>query len=108
MMIGWKAKISNLLYTNTSHLSLPQMLPIMLDKVQPRVTHLMNEKLLAPFTPEEFKKAAFSIGDFKAPGPDGLHVVFYKKFWNICGDEITQEVLNAMNSGLIPDGWNDT
>jgi hypothetical protein len=54
------------------------------------------------------KKAAFSIGDFKAPGPDGLHAVFYKRFWNICGDEITREVLQALNAGQIPEGWNDT
>jgi hypothetical protein len=54
--------------------------PAMMDKIMPRVTDLMNEKLLAPFTPEDVKKAAFSIGDFKAPGPDGLHAVFYKKF----------------------------
>jgi hypothetical protein len=33
---------------------------------------------------------------------------FTKKIWGICGDEITQEVLQAMNTGLIPEGWNDT
>jgi hypothetical protein len=82
--------------------------PAMMDKIMPRVTDLMNEKLLAPFTPEDVKKAAFSIGDFKAPGPDGLHAVFYKKFWNICGEDITQEVLLALNSSTIPEGWNDT
>jgi hypothetical protein len=39
----------------------------------------MNEKLLAPFSPEDVKNAAFSIGDLKAPGPDVLHAIFYKK-----------------------------
>jgi hypothetical protein len=68
----------------------------------------MNDRLLIPFTAEDVKKAAFSIGDFKAPGPDGLHAVFYKKFWSVCGDEITHEILNALNSGIIPEGWNDT
>jgi hypothetical protein len=80
----------------------------MLEKVPSRVAQSMNERLLAPFTAEEVKKANFSIGDFKAPGPDGLHAIFYKKFWNICGEEITQEVLQAMNLGVIPEGWNDT
>jgi hypothetical protein len=68
----------------------------------------MNTKLLAPFTADDVKKAVFSIGDFKAPGPYGIHAIFYKKFWDICGAEITTEVLQALNSGVIPVGWNDT
>jgi hypothetical protein len=53
--------------------------PAVLDKIQPRVTEIMNDKLCSPFTTEDVKKAVFSIGDYKAPGPDGLHAVFYKK-----------------------------
>jgi hypothetical protein len=64
-----------------------------LEKVQPRVSHDMNEKLTAPFSAEDVRKAAFSIGDYKAPGHDGLHAVFYKKFWGLCGDDITAEIL---------------
>jgi hypothetical protein len=67
-----------------------------------------NERLLAPFSPEDVKEAAFSIGDLKAPGSDGLHALFYKNFWAICGDDITREVLQALNTGVIPEGWNDT
>jgi hypothetical protein len=80
----------------------------MMDKIQPSVTQAMIEKLLAPFSPEDVKKAIFNIGDFKSPGPDRLNAVFYKKNWNICGEEITQEVLQALNSRSIPEGWNDT
>jgi hypothetical protein len=61
-----------------------------------------------PFSADDVRKAAFSIGDYKAPSPNGLHAVFYKKNRNVCGEEITQEVLKAINSGVIPDGWNDT
>jgi hypothetical protein len=82
--------------------------PAMMDKILPRVTDLMNEKLLASFSPKDVKKAVFSIGDFKAPGPDGLHAVFYNKLWNICGEDITKEVLLALNLSTIPEGWNDT
>lgn len=48
-----------------------------INKVTPRVTPYMNEALLAPYTEEEVKRALFSIGDLKALGPDGLHVIFY-------------------------------
>jgi hypothetical protein len=85
-----------------------QVDPSMMEFFLPKITKQMNEKLLAPFLADDVRKAAFSIGHYKAPGPDGLHAVFYKKIWNVCGDEITQEVLQAVNSGVIPDGWNDT
>jgi hypothetical protein len=75
-----------------------------LEKIAPRITPEMNEKLLAPFSAEDVKKAAFSIGDYKAPGPDGLHAIFYKKFWSICGEDITTEILLAMHTGVIPEG----
>jgi hypothetical protein len=67
--------------------------PLVLEKVQPKVSQVMNEQLLAPFSAEDVKKAIFNIGDLKAPGPDGLHAIFYKRFWSICGDAITSEVL---------------
>ena len=68
----------------------------------------MNDALLAPYTTEDDKKVVQSIGDLKAPGPDGLHAIFFEKipvpFWwrNL------QEVLFAINSGNISEEWNDT
>ena len=54
--------------------------PVALNKIHRKVTQEMNEKLAAPFTAEEVRKAMFSIGDFKAPGPDSLHAIFTKSF----------------------------
>jgi hypothetical protein len=54
------------------------------------------------------KKALFSIGDLKAPGPDGLHAIFFTRFWNMLGDELIDEVLHAVNNETISEGWNDT
>jgi hypothetical protein len=50
----------------------------------------------------------YNIGDLKASGPDGLHAVFYKRFWHIIGEDLTDEVLLAVNSRTIPEGWNNT
>ena len=79
-----------------------------IDKVTPCISDEMNQRLTAPYTREEVKKAMFNIGDLKAPGPDGLHVVFYKRFWHIIGEDLTDEVLLAVNSRVIPEGWNNT
>jgi hypothetical protein len=80
----------------------------LLHKVKPCVTDEMNAGLCAPYTREEVKKALFNIDDLKAPGPDGLHAIFFKRYWSLIGKELTDEVLAAINSGNIPEGWNNT
>lgn len=39
--------------------------------------------LTRPITIEETKSALDSMGDSKAPGPNGFNALFYKKYWNI-------------------------
>ena len=79
-----------------------------IENIKPCVSVEMNEILTATFSREEVRKAMFNIGDLKAPGPDGLHAVFYKRFWHIIGEDLTDEVLLAVNSKVIPEGWNNT
>jgi hypothetical protein len=59
-----------------------------LADVKRRITSDMNSLLTAPFTGEEVKKALFQIGDLKAPGPDGMHAIFYKKNTGTCWEKI--------------------
>ena len=68
----------------------------------------MNKGLLDTFTHDEVRRALFQIGDLKAPGPDGMHAVFCKRFREILGDDLVREVLQAINMATIPEGWNDT
>jgi hypothetical protein len=49
--------------------------------------------LTALFSAEDVRKVVFSIGDLKTSGPDGLHAIFYKKFWHLIGNDITAAVL---------------
>jgi hypothetical protein len=78
-----------------------------LDDVDRKVSVEMNQLLLAPFSKEEVKKALFSIGDLKAPGPDGLHAIFFKRFWHLLEDDLVEEVLGAIQRAEVPVGWND-
>ena len=35
-------------------------------------------------------------------------MVFFKRFWNLLGDDLVAEVLEAVNRCKVPDSWNDT
>jgi hypothetical protein len=80
----------------------------LLSQLDSRVTPEMNELLCKEFKAQEVKDALESIGDLKAPGTDRMPSIFYKKCWDIVGEDVTNEVLNVLNGGPMPKGWNDT
>jgi hypothetical protein len=67
----------------------------------------MNDLLCNEFSEEEVKPALDSIGDLKAPSPDGMPSVFYKRFWENIGDKVVLEVLAVLNGGPMSEGWNE-
>jgi hypothetical protein len=79
----------------------------LIDKVVPHVSNETNNLLMAEFTHNEVKAALDCIGNLKAPGPDGMQSLVYKKYWHLMGDQIVQEVLHVLNGGPIPEGWTD-
>jgi hypothetical protein len=80
----------------------------LLEAAPGRVTQAMNESLMRQFNREEIKEALDAIGNLKAPGPDGMSSLIYKSFWDIVGDQVTDEVLAVLEGGPMPDNWNDT
>ncbi|XP_020970175.1 uncharacterized protein LOC110268393 [Arachis ipaensis] len=63
-----------------------------------RVTESMNRELISEVTEEEIRKAVFSMGSLKAPGPDGLNGLFYQKHWEIIKKEVCA-VVNFFGMG---------
>jgi hypothetical protein len=78
-----------------------------LTKVEPRITPEINASLRADYTVDKIKEALDSIGDLKAPGPDGMPAIFFTKIWRTVGDKVQEEALGVINGGEIPEGWND-
>ena len=79
-----------------------------LECVPTRVTQQMNENLGVAFTQEEVWEALKETGELKAPGADGMPVLFYKKFWSMVGKKVKEEVLAVLNGEDMPEGWNET
>ena len=44
----------------------------------------------------------------KAPGPDGMPPIFYKKYWHVIGSDVILAVLSCLNSGCLLKSINHT
>ena len=68
-----------------------------LEGVERRVTPTMSKSLDAPFSAEEVKRAVFSMGAWKSPGPDGFHAGFFQENWDLVGADVTRTCLKVLN-----------
>lgn len=48
------------------------------------------------------------MGKHKAPGPDGLPVQFYQKFWPVVEEAVTEFLLDVFRTGKIPTEMNES
>lgn len=74
--------------------SQPDMLDEALEGISPLVSDEMNYALDEVPTGEEIYHALNQMHPNKAPGLDGMHALFYQKFWHIVGPDITVYVQN--------------
>ncbi|GKV21615.1 hypothetical protein SLEP1_g31576 [Rubroshorea leprosula] len=56
---------------------------------------------------KEIHDALFSLKPFKAPGPDGLHPMFFQRMWPVVAEILCSDIKNAFCLSSIPEGWND-
>ena len=73
----------------------------MVSEVDGVVTPGMNIELMKPFVCEEIQKALFRMHPTKAPRPDGMSVLFFQKYWHIVGDDVSNAILDFLNSGRM-------
>ncbi|XP_048493143.1 uncharacterized protein LOC125493698 [Beta vulgaris subsp. vulgaris] len=79
-----------------------------LNAVVPTVTAEMNAELGRACRKEEVWEALRQMHPSKAPGPDGMHAVFYQRFWHIVGDDVTDVVSGIIHGTRPPDALNKT
>lgn len=64
--------------------------------------------LMEPFSRLEVKGALFQMYPTKAPGPDDFLAIFFQRFWNLVGSEVTRLTLKMLNESKLEEGINDT
>ncbi|GJZ93908.1 retrovirus-related pol polyprotein from transposon TNT 1-94 [Tanacetum coccineum] len=65
------------------------------------VSDLANAHMTSPITNNEIKHAMFDIGDDKASGPDGYTSAFFKKGWDVVGQEVCTAVHDFFANGQL-------
>lgn len=75
-----------------------------LEAVPQKLTSDMQQTLSREFNVDEIKTALFQMQLTKAPRPDGMNALFYKKkIWHIVGDIVVYTVLEFLNtSHMLP------
>lgn len=79
-----------------------------LQFVDPAASAECNESLLKPFTKEEIHDALLQKHPCKAPGPNGMHAIFYQRFWHINFDDVTSFISSIIHGSLSPNCVNHT
>ena len=72
------------------------------------ITEEMNLALTGTFRGCEVKDALKQMAHFKAPGPDGMPLLFYQHFWGVVNTDLTSSILSWLNSSTIPHSLNHT
>ncbi|KAJ1429504.1 Reverse transcriptase domain [Sesbania bispinosa] len=78
------------------------------DAVKRKVTDTINEELMRPITEEEVKKATFSMGAMKAPGPGGLNGLFFQNHWEALKTDVMAVVTDFFITGNLNGELNET
>ena len=68
----------------------------------------MNHDLIKDFSAEEVRIALRQMHPTKAPGPDSMSAIFYQKYWDTVGIDVTNMELNVLNSNASLHDINDT
>ncbi|KAL0395453.1 UNVERIFIED_CONTAM: hypothetical protein Slati_4511500 [Sesamum latifolium] len=80
-----------------------QTLPVDSDVFEwgPKLSSEHALELCREVTPSEVKQAIFQICYNKAPGPDGYSACFFKRAWNVVGNQVCTAVMDFFRSGRL-------
>ena len=93
-----------LLFTSSN----PSDIKEVMQHTNRRVDDTMNAELISEFIKAEVEVALKQMAPLKAPGPDGMLLIFFQHYWNSIGDDVVKAVLSCLNSKKNLLGLNHT
>ena len=86
----------------------PSEYEVQVENVERCITPEMNKYLLEAFGVEEVRYAINQMHPTKSPGPNGMSLLLYQKYWEVVSPYVTKCVLQILNSGSLPCVLNET
>ena len=80
--------------------SWPNQIKEVTNLIPVKVTEGMNLELTRSFTKEEVLSTLKQLHPNKSLGLDGMSALLFQKYWSIVGNNVTNLVLNVLNSGM--------
>ena len=65
------------------------------------VTESMNDTLTRAFTIQEVEVVVKEMAPLKAPGPDGMPLLFYQSYWSLVGSDVSHSILHYLNTSTV-------
>ncbi|GLT42706.1 hypothetical protein SLA2020_166920 [Shorea laevis] len=72
----------------------------------PNISVNLWDSLIVLPTDHEMWNTIHSMKPWKALGPDGLHAMFFQKYWEEVKGKLCEEIGNVFSTGIMPDHWN--
>jgi hypothetical protein len=69
--------------------------------IAPSISAEENQSICMTPTPKEIKDVIFGMKNLKAPGSDGLPILFYKQYWPTVGDPVIKAIQGFFTSGHL-------
>uniref|UniRef100_A0A803PXY9 Reverse transcriptase n=1 Tax=Cannabis sativa TaxID=3483 RepID=A0A803PXY9_CANSA len=70
----------------------------LVEGLVPLVSPQQNVDLIQDVTAEEVRKALFQMHPNKSPGPDGMTLGFFQKYWSVVGNDVVTQVQNFLHT----------
>ena len=73
----------------------------MIKNITKNLTNIQKSFCAGQLSPDELKASVKELNNDKSPGTDGLPAEFYKTFWDVIGQDLT-EVFNSCYKSQLP------